>query len=63
MRALLKIEEAGLFILFSYLYFWEFRGDGMKFLYLFFVPDISFIVWIRNISTMKIKGATAVLIK
>ena len=25
--------------------------------------NISFIVWIRNISTMKIKGATAVLIK
>ncbi len=46
MKLVLKLEELGLLILFSFIYFNYFNGACGLFLSLFFVPDVSFILYI-----------------
>jgi len=46
MKTILKLEELGLLILFSLMYFYQFHGSLGLFLALFFVPDISFIFFL-----------------
>jgi hypothetical protein len=42
MKLVLKLEELGLLILFSIVYFFHFNGTWAFYLSLFFVPDLSF---------------------
>jgi hypothetical protein len=46
MKNTLKVEEFGLLILFSYLYFQFYNGDWGLYLKLFFVPDVAFIFFL-----------------
>ena len=46
MKYVLKLEELGLFILFSMVYFHFFPGTWGLFLGLFFVPDVSFLFFL-----------------
>jgi hypothetical protein len=46
MKFVLKLEELGLVILFSFIYFHFYQGGWPLFLGLFFVPDISFILFL-----------------
>lgn len=46
MKTILKLEQLGLLILFTYVYFYLFPGEWILFLALFFVPDVSFIAYL-----------------
>lgn len=46
MKHLLKLEGLGLLLLCSFLYFKGFHGSWSLYLWLFFVPDISFIAYL-----------------
>ncbi len=46
MKFILKLEELGLLILFSVIYFYYFNGIWSLYLSLFFVPDISFLLYL-----------------
>lgn len=46
MKLVLKLEAFGLFLLFSVVYFQYFHGTWGFYLGLFFVPDISFILYL-----------------
>jgi hypothetical protein len=46
MKFVLKVEEFCLLILFSVAYFYYFNGTWALYLSLFFVPDISFILYL-----------------
>ncbi len=46
MKFVLKVEEFCLLILFSVAYFYYFNGTWSLYLALFFVPDISFILYL-----------------
>lgn len=46
MKLVLKLEEFGLFLLFSVIYFQFFHGSWGFYLGLFFVPDVSFILFL-----------------
>ena len=46
MKSILKLEEFGLLILFSIIYFHQYHGSWSLYLGLFFVPDISFILYL-----------------
>lgn len=48
MKNIIKLEELGLLILFSILYFIFNNGTWGFFLSLFFVPDVSFIFYLIN---------------
>jgi hypothetical protein len=69
MKNLLKLEELGLMILFSFAYFHLFNGSWILFVSLFFVPDLSFIAYLisKNAGTVSYnafhhKGIMVVLI-
>ena len=46
MKYVLKLEELGLFLLFSFVYFHFYAGTWGLFLALFFVPDVSFLFFL-----------------
>ncbi len=46
MKYVLKLEELGLFLLFSFVYFHFYPGRWGLFLGLFFVPDVSFLFFL-----------------
>ena len=46
MKIVLKLEEFGLLLLFSIIYFHYFNGSWALYLSLFFVPDVSFILYL-----------------
>jgi len=46
MKYILKLEELGLLILFSFIYFHYYDGSWALFLSLFFVPDVSFLLYV-----------------
>lgn len=46
MKLVLKLEEFGLMLLFSIIYFNYFGGSWGLYLSLFFVPDVSFILYV-----------------
>lgn len=46
MKLILKLEELGLLILFSVIYFQFYHGSWGLYLGLFFVPDVSFILFL-----------------
>ncbi len=46
MKFILKIEEAALFVVFTMAYFYHFPGLWILFLALFFVPDVSFLLYL-----------------
>jgi hypothetical protein len=46
MKYILKLEELGLLILFSFIYFRYYDGSWPLFLGLFFVPDVSFLFFL-----------------
>jgi len=46
MKYVLKLEELGLFLLFSMVYFYFYPGTWGLFLGLFFVPDVSFLFFL-----------------
>jgi hypothetical protein len=48
MKFALKLEESGLFILFSFIYFHFYPGGWPLFLGLFFTPDLSFLLYFIN---------------
>lgn len=48
MKNIIKLEELGLLILFSILYFIFNNGTWGFFLSLFFVPDVSFLFYLTN---------------
>ena len=46
MKNILKIEELGLLILFSIIYFYHYQGSWGLYLGLFFVPDFAFALYL-----------------
>lgn len=46
MKYSLKLEELGLLILFSFIYFHYYDGSWTLFLGLFFAPDVSFLLYL-----------------
>ncbi len=46
MKIVLKLEEFGLLLLFSIIYFYYFNGSWVLYLSLFFVPDVSFVLYL-----------------
>ena len=48
MKSIIKLESAGLFLLFTFAYFQLFQGGWGLYLALFFVPDISFVLIILS---------------
>lgn len=46
MKTVLKLEELGLLILFSAIYFLYFQGNWGLYLGLFFVPDVTFALFL-----------------
>ena len=46
MKNILKIEELGLLILFSIIYFYPYQGSWGLYLGLFFVPDFAFALYL-----------------
>ena len=48
MKNVLKLEELGLLLLFSFVYFLYFGGTWALFLSLFLVPDVAFFLYIVN---------------
>lgn len=46
MRLVLKLEELGLLVLFSLIYFQFYEGSWGLYLALFFVPDVSFVLFL-----------------
>jgi hypothetical protein len=46
MKLVLKLEELGLLLLFSVTYFYYFNGTWALYLSLFFVPDVSFLLYL-----------------
>ena len=46
MKYILKIEELGLLILFSIIYFYQYQGSWGLYLGLFFVPDFAFALYL-----------------
>jgi hypothetical protein len=46
MKTILKLEELGLLILFSVLYFQYYQGSWRFYLGLFFIPDVSFVLYL-----------------
>lgn len=46
MKDVLRLEELGLFLLFTIAYFYFYESEWVLFLALFFVPDISFILYL-----------------
>lgn len=48
MKYILKLEELGLFLFFSMIYFHFFPGTWGLFLGLFFVPDVSFLFFLLS---------------
>ena len=46
MKIVLKLEELGMLIVFSLVYFNYFNGDWILFLSLFFVPDLAFLFYL-----------------
>lgn len=46
MKLVLKLEELGLLVLFSLIYFQFYEGSWGLYLALFFVPDVSFVLFL-----------------
>ena len=46
MKTILKLEQLGLLILFSVVYFYFYPGEWGLYLALFFVPDVSFALYL-----------------
>ena len=46
MKTVLKLEELGLLLIFSFIYFTHFNGSWGLYLGLFFVPDVSFLLFV-----------------